>query len=325
MKRLLAVGTMSLLVGLMTGLASGAGTVRLQVEWIVSGRFAPFVIAKEKGFWKKDLLNVDLQRGHGGAGTVKVLTAGSADVVFADTAPALVVRAKGATNKIVAVVYSKAPYMVVAKKKTGIKTPKDVEGKLVGITAGAGTLAIFPAFARVANIDASKVKWEYMTPAAYNPSLLADKVQVLFQYAFDKAFFTLNYPNQFDFMLFGDHGLDIYSSSIQVMESYIRSKPEVVRNFVQGAIRAYVWSAENPEQAAEIFAKYDPTQNRARNLEEVRILNDLIWTADTRKHCVGWIEEAKMEQTKKVMFEAMKVREPLDVKAAYTREFLPCK
>src|SRR5260221_4251535 len=58
--------------------------------------------------------------------------------------------------------YSTPPYVIAVKKASGITKPKDLEGKTIGGPANDGALRLWPAFARIAGIDASKVKGENM-------------------------------------------------------------------------------------------------------------------------------------------------------------------
>ena len=52
--------------------------------------------------------------------------------------------------------YNTPPFTLVVKRDSPIKTPKDLEGKTMGGPANDGALKLFPAFAKIAKIDASQ-------------------------------------------------------------------------------------------------------------------------------------------------------------------------
>ena len=300
--------------------------VRFVLDWVIAGRHTAYYVAMEKGYWKKAGLNIRMTRGFGGASTVKSVTGGTADIGKAGAGPALVARAKGAPVKIVSILYGKAPYMFVSKAKAGVKKPKDLEGKSIGSPAGDANRFVFPALAGITGINEQKVKWVTMSPSAKTPSLLSDKVDVIVHFAFEKVKFRQLEAKHgaFDIMMYADHGLDMYSIGLQALDSYIQTKPKVVRAFVQGAVKAYGWTLKNPKEANRIFSKHQATLNREIALAELDVVRELVMTEEAKQHCIGWISEKKLARTRDILFKALKVKETLDVKDAYTTEFLPC-
>ena len=70
-------------------------------------------------------------------------------------------------------VYDKPPFAIVSLAKTGIKTPKDLEGKMLGAPAPDGAYAQWKAFVKDNGIDASKVKIENVGFPVREPMLAA--------------------------------------------------------------------------------------------------------------------------------------------------------
>ncbi|MFQ5912604.1 MAG: ABC transporter substrate-binding protein [Nitrospinota bacterium] len=325
MKRTIGVA-LALVMGFFASPVLSQEKVRFLLDWVIAGRHTPYYVAIEKGFWKEGGLDVSLSRGFGGASTVKSVAAGSADVGFASSGPALVARAKGAPIKIIGVIYGKAPFMLVSRAKTGINGPKDLEGKLIGAREGEVIRFIFPAFARIAGIDTGKVKWVAIDAPAYAPSLLAGKIDAATYFIFDKIQYgkLAAKHGRFNFLLLADHGLDIYSIGLVAQDSYINGKANVVRAFVRGSIKAYEWTLNNPKAANEVFAKHQPTLNKEIALGELDIIRELVVTEEAKKHCIGWISQEKLTRTQKILFTALNVKESLDINQSYTTKFLPC-
>ena len=121
-----------------------------------------------KGYFKAEGLDVTIDAGNGSGGTVTRVASGTYDMGFADLAALMEFHANNpdAPNKPVAVmmVYNNTPAAVLALKKSGIKTPADLNGKKLGAPVFDAGRKAFPIFAK-AN-DVSNVAWTSDGPAA---------------------------------------------------------------------------------------------------------------------------------------------------------------
>src|SRR3546814_17243455 len=60
--------------------------------------------------------------------------------------------------KAVMGILQRSPLAVVYNMESGIKEPKDLEGKKLGVTNGEAPLILLPAFLKASNVDQSKVQ-----------------------------------------------------------------------------------------------------------------------------------------------------------------------
>ena len=75
-------------------------------------------------------------QGNGSGNTAQLVANGRAQLAYADAVAVSQLIAKGAPMKVVATVYQSNPNAVMALKKTGIKSVKDLAGKKVGVPSG---------------------------------------------------------------------------------------------------------------------------------------------------------------------------------------------
>src|SRR4051812_24183531 len=137
-----------------------AAEINFITDFGFNGRHAYFYVAREKGYYKAEGFDVTSVRGQGSADAIKKVAAGVATFGFADAGSLVLARGNdGVPVKLVSVVYAKPPQAIFAIKGSGINSPKDLEGKTVADTASSSVRLLFPAFAKAAGIDASKVKW----------------------------------------------------------------------------------------------------------------------------------------------------------------------
>lgn len=327
MKRGYLVCLAAALCLLFAGAPAGAQTVNLGLDWVILGQHTPYMVALEKGYWKQAGLDVNVTRGWGAADAVKRLVAGGSDVAFADSGALVIARAKGGTAKIVAVLYGKGPHAIYSRKKTGILQPKDLEGKTIGAPPGDGIRAVFPAFARHVGIDTAKVKWIDVDPAAKTPMVMADKIHSATNFVFDGVIWrkVTAAEGGVNEMFFANYGFKVYGNGLMARDEWIAGKGDLVRKVTHGTVQAYQFTLDNPEEAARIYTKYHTTVDLASVRGVMPIMKEIVLTPEAKAKCIGWIDDATMAGTAKVMLEAYNVKEPVRVEDTYTRAFLPCK
>jgi NitT/TauT family transport system substrate-binding protein len=152
------------------------------------GRHAYYFVALDKGYYKAANLDVDIVRGQGSADAVKQVAAGTAQIGFADAASLILARANdNVPVKMVAVIYDKAPHAIFALKGSGISKPKDLEGRNVADAAASSIPKMFPAYAKAAGIDASKVKWTVVASDAIAATLALGRADAVGYYTISEA------------------------------------------------------------------------------------------------------------------------------------------
>src|SRR3990172_3884007 len=118
--------------------------VRFATDWLFTGNETPYFVAKDKGFYAQEGLDVAISRGYGAADGIRRMAAEEQDVTVVDPAAVVLGRAQGTKVKVVAVVLEKAPASIFSLKKTGIKKLKDLEGKSLALTPGGIESVLFP-------------------------------------------------------------------------------------------------------------------------------------------------------------------------------------
>ena len=157
--KLLAAVVGSLLI---TGSVYAQTAIKFALDWRFEGPAAPYFVAIDKGFYKAEGLDVTIDPGSGSVEGINRVASGAYQLGFADINSLVKYRDNPANSPIRAVqmVYDTPAFAIITLKKTGIKTPKDLEGKILGAPAPDGAYAQWPIFVDANKIDASKVKIE---------------------------------------------------------------------------------------------------------------------------------------------------------------------
>src|SRR6185312_10687968 len=64
--------------------AHAADKATLLLNWYAYGEHAPFFLGKEKGFYSKHGIDLDIQEGRGSAVTIQAVAAGTVNFAYAD-------------------------------------------------------------------------------------------------------------------------------------------------------------------------------------------------------------------------------------------------
>ena len=230
-----------------------AETFRVGFPSLATG-FAPSWVAADKGIWKKHGLDVELIFLRGGSRTVSALIGGSVDFIIGSDLGVTTAILQGAALTRVGVTTNTLGYSMVTQP--GIKTVRDLRGKIVGITPGRDA-----AYARVVKLlrdngmDASR-DVTFLSVGDGGP---AARVAALSSGVIHATMFTppsdrisekagMRILAKIDVANVGG-GLNTSTAVLQ------KSRPQLLR-FLRGYMEAIQYLQNNKDESLKIFSKY---------------------------------------------------------------------
>ncbi len=253
--------------------------IKMVLNWKYQGPQAWFFMAQDKGYFKAEGLDVEIDQGEGSSASITKVAAGAYQAGFGDINALINLAATRPADAPVAVfmLYNTPPFTIVVKKDSPIKTPKDLEGKTVGGPANDGALKLFPAFAKVAKIDAAKVNITNMAPNLREQMLLRGQVDAIFGFTntvyFSAKLVGIDPEKDLRFINYADFGMDLYSNAVVFSRAFVKDNPKAVAGFVKAVNRAINDSLANPEAAMDAVMKREPLLKR--DVEKERLLATL--------------------------------------------------
>ena len=127
------LGMASAAAMLVAGTAHADDKVTLQLKWVTQAQFAGYYVAKDKGFYKKEGLDVTIKPGGPDVAPEQVLAGGGADVVVDWLPAALAAREKGAPMVNIAQPFKHSGLELTCRAETGIKAPADLKNRTLGV------------------------------------------------------------------------------------------------------------------------------------------------------------------------------------------------
>lgn len=250
--------------------------IKMVLNWKYQGPQAWFFMAQDKGYFKAEGLDVEIDQGEGSSASITKVAAGAYQAGFGDINAVISMAATRPADAPVAVfmIYNTPPFTVVVKKDSPIKTPKDLEGKTVGGPANDGALRLFPAFAKIAKIDASKVNITNMAPNLREQMLQRGQVDAIFGFtntvSFSAKLVGIDPEKDLRFIKYADYGMDLYSNAIVFSRAFARDNPKAVAGFVKALNRAINDTLANTEAGMDAVMKREPLLKR--DVEKERLI-----------------------------------------------------
>jgi NitT/TauT family transport system substrate-binding protein len=277
--------------------------ITFTLDFIALGRHAAWYVPITKGYYKQEGLDVTVVPSKGTADAIKNVDSGVAQIGFIDVPSLVAAGGAAAAVKMVAVNYQKPPYCVFSLNPgANVTSPKD----MVGLEFGSSTASFMPriamAFMKMHGLDSSTLRVVNIDGAARVPMLAARKVQSIDQFVMSEPGIRRAVKDaEPKCMLFGDHGLDIYSNGIGVREDFLQQNPDAVRGFIRAALRGWKDAMSNPEEAAKIQVQFVKALDPGLIVDELRIVRRLAVTPDTEKEGLGAMNRAKMARSVEFM------------------------
>src|SRR5437870_1079839 len=97
-------------------------------------------------------------------------------------------------------------------------------------------------------------------------------------------------------MLMANYGVKLYGNTIMVNPSFAADKPQAVRGFLRGFLKALKDTAKEPAAAIESVLKRNETANKEIELERLQLaLRDNILTAEVKANGFGGVDPARLD------------------------------
>ena len=317
------------LLALLVSFSSTAQTnIRFLHEWRFEGHVAPFLVALDKGYYQAEGLNVTVDPGTGSLDSINRVATKAYDMGIADINSLMRYRDNPANAplKAVMMVYDSPPFAILTLKKNNIRTPKDLEGKVLGAPAADGAWAQFPILAKVNNIDASKVRVDNVGFPVREALLAQGKVDAVTAFGSNAlGVRAQGVPDSESVVLMMRRfGLDLYGSAILAHPDYIQAQPKAVSGFVRALIKGFQETFRDPDAAIESVMKRNPVAKRDIELARLKLVIEQSYlTDDVRANGFGGVDMRRRESAIDQVGIAFKFTHKPKAADIFTAEFLP--
>ena len=328
-RRALAVATLALAASLP---AMAQTKIKMVLNWKFQGPQAWFFVAQDKGYFKAEGLDVEIDQGEGSGAPITKIASGAYTAGFGDLNALIDFASKRPAEAPVAVymIYNTPPFTIAVKKDGPIKTPRDFEGKTIGGPANDGALKLFPAFGKTAKFDTAKVNITNMAPNLREQMLKTGQVDGIFGYIntiwFSAKLVGLDPDKDLRFINYGSHGMDLYSNAVMFSRAFAKDNPKAVQGFVKALNRAIGDVLANPEMGMDAVMKREPLLKRELEKERlVATLKEEMSHPEIAKIGLGDVDPERLKRSIALVVEANALPRSPAPDEVFDRSFLPAR
>lgn len=248
-------------------LAQSRTRLKLVLNWRWQGPQGMFLLAEDRGYFRAAGIDLVIDQGEGSAASVTKVATGAYDIGFGDINAAIALSAQrpAETPLGVMMLYNRPPFCIAVRADSPIRTPRDLEGRTIGGPANDGALRLFPAFARLAGIDASRVNITNMNAQLREQMLNRGQVDGVFGFVntirFSAQLIGTNADTAYRWILYGDYGMDLYSNAIVVTRQLARDNPAAVAGLLRAINRGVADMLREPDAAIAAVTRREPLIN----------------------------------------------------------------
>ncbi|HCL94262.1 MAG TPA: nitrate ABC transporter substrate-binding protein, partial [Gammaproteobacteria bacterium] len=116
MRRNITTLILAVAMGMASSAALAADKVTLQLKWVTQAQFAGYFVAKDKGFYKEEGLDVMIKPGGPDVAPPQVIAGGGADVIIDWMPSALASRERGLPLVNIAQPFKRSGMMLTCRK-----------------------------------------------------------------------------------------------------------------------------------------------------------------------------------------------------------------
>lgn len=282
----------------------------------------PFVgvyVAKAKGFFAEEGLDVTVEHSAGQGQHLQLLSAGTVQVTNQDAAVLLQRRADpGLPLVAFALLGQKGQQAYAALKTSGIGSPKDWEGHTVGYK-GTPPPDLF-ALISAAGADPEKIE---LVNVGFDPRLLTEgTVDVYPVFKSNEPYMIESWGYELNLWAAEDYDVPSLGLTYVTSEEILRNQPEMLTRFLRGALRGIQYASEHPDEAIEITLTYTGPETDAVHM---RFMLDAE-LADAQSELTaengwGW-QTAEQWQALADMLKAQGLPVEEDISGAFTTQIL---
>ncbi|MDR7029499.1 ABC transporter substrate-binding protein [Rhizobium rosettiformans] len=260
--------------------AAAADKVTLQLKWVTQAQFAGYYVAKDKGFYEEEGLDVEIKPGGPDIAPPQVLAGGGADVIVDWMPSALATREKGVPLVNIAQPFKSSGMMLTCLKETGITKPEDFKGKTLGVWFFGNEYPFLSWMSTLGiKTDGSPDGVTVLKQGFNVDPLLQKQAACISTMTYNEYWQVIDAgikPEELVTFKYEDEGVATLEDGLYVLEDKLANpafKEKMVK-FVRASMKGWKYAEENSDEAAEIVLENDASgaqteQHQKRMMGEV--------------------------------------------------------
>ncbi len=245
--------------------AQAADKVTLQLKWVTQAQFAGYYVAKDKGFYEAEGLDVEIKPGGPDIAPAQVIAGGGADVVVDWMPSALATREKGVPLVNIAQPFKKSGMMLTCLKESGVTSPDKFKGHTLGVWFFGNEYPFLSWMSHLKIPTDGGPDGVTVLKQGFNVDPLIQKqAACISTMTYNEYWQVIDAgikPDDLVTFQYEDQGVATLEDGLYVLEDKLKDaafKEKMVK-FVRASMKGWKYAEENPDEAAGIVLENDST------------------------------------------------------------------
>ena len=299
-----------------------------RLNWTLYGEHAPFFVARDKGFYAAEGIEVEIQEGSGSTTVAQLVASNNSPVAYVDAATMMRGISNGMPIKAVGVTLQQSPMAFIYRADAPRPTKlADIKGSRIALTAGDASLTIFTAFMGKVGMKLDDVQMiTVANPQGKEQAVLNKQADALLGYFMDQGprmqlqtGVKMGWTRLYDL-----GGVSTLSSAMIANVNWLKDakNQDLLRRFLRASQRGWQYSFDNRAEAAEIFRKAAPAFTQEIALLEVDGTMTIIRTDRTKGKAIAWSDIGDWKDSQDLLAQFAKLAPQSDLNTYFTNEYL---
>ena len=252
-------------MGMASSAALAADQVTLQLKWVTQAQFAGYFVAKDKGFYKEEGLDVTIKPGGPDVAPPQVIAGGGADVIIDWMPSALASREKGLPLVNIAQPFKRSGMMLTCRKDSGVKTPSDFPGRTLGVWFYGNEYPFLSWMSQLGVPTDGSSQGVTVLKQGFNVDpILQKQADCVSTMTYNEYWQIIDAGLGADELVtfkYEDQGVATLEDGLYVLEDNLKDPAFVdkMARFVRASMKGWAWARENGDAAADIVLENDET------------------------------------------------------------------
>lgn len=308
--------------------AQGLTKIRFSLDWRFEGQTSFFHMAKFKGYFEQEGLDVTVDSGNGSAAAMVRIASGAYDIALGDLSALMEFMGNnpGETRmQAVYQLYDELPLAYFALRSSGVRSIADLAGKSIASANFEVTRKLWPVIAKAAGIPADSVKWVTIDPNLRVNAVLKGEAVACGGFLNVPLEFTTRGVKAEDVVMMkvSDTGLRGYGNAVIASARLIAENPRAVAGFVRATNRAFREGLADPATSVRYLKQREPLADEKLEVQRFAMLIPAMLTERTRANGLGAVSKLALENQVEYVTEAFKLKSKPNPDLIFNSSFLP--
>jgi NitT/TauT family transport system substrate-binding protein len=278
--------------------------VTLMLNWYVYGEHAPFFYGKEKGFYAKEGIDLDIQEGRGSGTVTQVVAAKTVQFGYVDVPTMMRAAVKGAPVTSIGIALQTSPMSAMGFTDKNIKKPEDIKGKTVATTPGDSMSQIWPLFLKKTGLKEGDFKIVSGDGTTKLNAVINGQADLLLGYVMDQSMKIKDATGK----------------------DWLKDNEALAKRFMAATVKSMEEASKDPKGAAQAVLTAMPKGGKIDTMTQGFELTIPLYKDPTGKSKqIMRVSDENMKETVDVMVEygGLEAKAKDEIKTYYSNDYLP--